>query len=117
MLRLLVRSSGIADLLIAPATGSTCDALLRVSSPGAAFFTRESGPSPDCDDRPRRGVAHFSSSAEVPDLATANAPTKVLELIGDPRSGVADDVTNNPFGGVTVDMVHHSVSKEGSVLE
>lgn len=48
----------------------------------------------------------------VPDLAQANAPTQMLELIGDPRSGVVDDVTRNSFGGLTVDMVHHQPSNE-----
>jgi len=41
-----------------------------------------------------------------------NAPTKVLELIGDPRSGLADDVTHNPFGEITVDLIHHQFSNE-----
>lgn len=45
-------------------------------------------------------------------LALANAPKKVFELIGDPRSGVADDVRSNAFGEITVDMLHHQLSNE-----
>lgn len=45
-------------------------------------------------------------------LAMQNAPRKVFELIGDPRTGLADDVTSNPFGEITVDMVHHQASNE-----
>ncbi|KAG1656822.1 hypothetical protein FOA52_008456 [Chlamydomonas sp. UWO 241] len=41
-----------------------------------------------------------------------NAPRKVFELIGDPRSGVADDVRANAFGEITVDMLHHQLSNE-----
>jgi hypothetical protein len=57
-------------------------------------------------------LARAGSQPSVGDLALENAPTQVLELIGDPRSGVADDVSSNPFGGVTVDMVHHQPSNE-----
>ncbi|GIL73658.1 hypothetical protein Vretimale_5458 [Volvox reticuliferus] len=46
------------------------------------------------------------------DLATQSAPQRVLQLIGDPRSGIADDTTINPFGEVTVDMVHYQPSNE-----
>ncbi len=45
-------------------------------------------------------------------IAMQNAPQRVFELIGDPRSGVADDVTSNAFGEITVDMVHHQLSNE-----
>jgi hypothetical protein len=41
-----------------------------------------------------------------------NAPKKVFELIGDPRSGLADDVRANPFGEITVDLLHHQLSNE-----
>ncbi len=42
-----------------------------------------------------------------------NAPRQVFELIGDPRSGLADDVTRPaPFGEMTVDMAHHQLSNE-----
>jgi hypothetical protein len=41
-----------------------------------------------------------------------NAPSRVLQLIGDPRTGVADDVSENPFGTVTVDQVHYQRSNE-----
>lgn len=61
---------------------------------------------------PTRAAPSLITPAAVPDLAKENAPTQVLELIGDPRSGVADDVTHNPFGGVTVDMVHYQPSNE-----
>ncbi len=53
-----------------------------------------------------------TQQAGLSDLALANAPKQVFELIGDPRSGVADDTTYNPFGGVTVEMVHHQPSNE-----
>ncbi|GIL49442.1 hypothetical protein Vafri_5773 [Volvox africanus] len=46
------------------------------------------------------------------DLAAQNAPQRVLQLIGDPRTGIADDTTTNPFGEVTVDMVHYQPSNE-----
>lgn len=46
------------------------------------------------------------------DLALRNAPKQVFELIGDPRTGVADDVTKNPFGEISVDMVWHQLSNE-----
>lgn len=46
------------------------------------------------------------------DLAATNTPQRALQLIGDPRSGVVDDTTQNPFGEVTVDMVHHQLSNE-----
>jgi hypothetical protein len=46
------------------------------------------------------------------DLALHHAPKKVFELIGDPRTGVADDVSTNPFGDITVDMVWHQLSNE-----
>ena len=45
-------------------------------------------------------------------LAIQNAPQQVFELIGDPRSGLADNVTSNAFGEITVDMVHHQLSNE-----
>ncbi|KAL6759911.1 hypothetical protein V8C86DRAFT_2563762 [Haematococcus lacustris] len=49
----------------------------------------------------------------ISDLARANAPTQVLELIGDPRSGVVDDVTRSPAGSsVMVDMIHYQQSNE-----
>ena len=56
--------------------------------------------------RDERGSAWQNS------LAMQNAPQKVFELIGDPRSGLADNVTNNAFGEVTVDLVHHQLSNE-----
>jgi hypothetical protein len=41
----------------------------------------------------------------VPDLALQNAPLRLLQLIGDPRSGVADDVAStNPFGAPSVSL-------------
>ncbi|KXZ45193.1 hypothetical protein GPECTOR_57g483 [Gonium pectorale] len=46
------------------------------------------------------------------DLVAENAPRRVFELIGDPRSGIADDTTTSPFGEVTVDMIHHQQSNE-----
>ncbi|GLC34890.1 hypothetical protein PLESTM_000250800 [Pleodorina starrii] len=46
------------------------------------------------------------------DLVVRNAQQRVLQLIGDPRTGVADDTTTNPFGEVTVDMVHYQPSNE-----
>ncbi|EFJ42573.1 hypothetical protein VOLCADRAFT_107208 [Volvox carteri f. nagariensis] len=46
------------------------------------------------------------------DLLSQNAPQRVLQLIGDPRSGIADDTITNPFGEVTVDMVHYQPSNE-----
>nr|8A22_Yc Chain Yc, mS109 [Polytomella magna]8APN_Yc Chain Yc, mS109 [Polytomella magna]8APO_Yc Chain Yc, mS109 [Polytomella magna] len=45
-------------------------------------------------------------------IAIRNAPQKVFQLIGDPRSGVADDVTHNPFGEITVEMVWHQLKNE-----
>ena len=46
------------------------------------------------------------------DLAMRNAPKRVFHLIGDPRSGLADDVTSGTMGEITVDMVHHQLSNE-----
>lgn len=64
-------------------------------------------------DRSQRYMADpRSASAPSDDLAMANAPKRVLALIGDPRTGVADDTSNNPFGDVTVDMIHHSLTNE-----
>jgi hypothetical protein len=63
--------------------------------------------------------AKEQSTAKPPDqrewhssLAMQNAPKRIFELIGDPRSGLADNVTNNPFGDLTVDMIHHQFSNE-----
>lgn len=58
--------------------------------------------------------AHATHAAGGMDLALRNAPKQVFELIGDPRTGVADDVTKNPFGETTVDMVWHQLSNEVS---
>lgn len=46
------------------------------------------------------------------DLAMLNAPRRVFHLIGDPRTGLADDVTSGSMGEITVDMVHHQLSNE-----
>lgn len=59
-----------------------------------------------------RSVQQQGTGRYVTDLALENAPVKVLHLIGDPRTGIADDVGSNPFGQVTVDMVHHQSSNE-----
>ncbi|KAG2486199.1 hypothetical protein HYH03_015161 [Edaphochlamys debaryana] len=45
-------------------------------------------------------------------LATANAPRRVFQLVGDPRSGLADDTSTAPFGQVTTDLVHYQPSNE-----
>lgn len=45
-------------------------------------------------------------------LALKNAPRQVFELIGDPRTGIADDVTHGTAGEVTVDMIWHQLSNE-----
>ncbi|GFR43188.1 hypothetical protein Agub_g4180 [Astrephomene gubernaculifera] len=65
------------------------------------------------------GVANAAGSAlqaqparQRWDLATQNAPQGYFGLIGDPRTGIADDMTTNPFGEVTVDMIHHQSKNE-----
>lgn len=40
------------------------------------------------------------------DLAARNAPTKTLQLIGDPRTGVADDTTQPLGSGVSVQPIY-----------
>lgn len=42
----------------------------------------------------------------------ANAPRKVFQLIGDPRTGIADDTSTNPFGEITCEMLWHQVTNE-----
>lgn len=79
----------------------------RAITPAAAEVRGELASRGDAPLRTRNMVVQ----ADV-DLAMENAPAQVLELIGDPRSGVADDVTRNSFGSVTVDMVHHQASNE-----
>lgn len=61
--------------------------------------------------RPPRGIK-TAGSDQLSDLALENAPVKILELIGDPRTGVADDVTTDSLGSVTCDLVHHQDSNE-----
>ncbi|PNW81652.1 hypothetical protein CHLRE_06g254600v5 [Chlamydomonas reinhardtii] len=46
------------------------------------------------------------------DVAASNAPQRLLQLVGDPRSGVADDTSSPAFGEVTVELLHHQPSNE-----
>ncbi|GAX83368.1 hypothetical protein CEUSTIGMA_g10793.t1 [Chlamydomonas eustigma] len=68
------------------------------------------------DGRPEaneQSKAKYQNQREwLTSLAMQNAPKRIFELIGDPRSGLADNVTNNPFGELTVDMIHHQFSNE-----
>uniref|UniRef100_A0A7S0VA47 Uncharacterized protein n=1 Tax=Polytomella parva TaxID=51329 RepID=A0A7S0VA47_9CHLO len=57
-------------------------------------------------------VRVFDPNSPEDNIAIRNAPQKVLQLIGDPRSGVADDVTTNPFGEITVEMIWHQLNNE-----
>lgn len=57
-------------------------------------------------------AAAVSGEAPSVDVALGNVPRKVLQLIGDPRTGVADDTTTAPFGDMSVDMIWHQPSNE-----
>jgi hypothetical protein len=46
--------------------------------------------------------------------ALRNVPSKVFHLIGDPRTGVADDTTRKPFGETTVDLLHEQFRSQVS---
>eukprot|EP00798_Chlamydomonas_sp_ICE-L_P000059 gene59-12878_t len=94
----------------------------------ATFATfADAFPSRDLDRRsPRRegsrggeggqrstSLAMSQKAAVTDDLAFQNAPQQVFELIGDPRTGVADDVSRpSPFGEMSVDMIHQQSSNE-----
>ncbi len=38
------------------------------------------------------------------------APRRALELVGDPRTGIADDTTTAPLGAPTAEFVHQNTS-------
>ncbi|KAG2429292.1 hypothetical protein HXX76_011060 [Chlamydomonas incerta] len=72
------------------------------------------------DGRGGRGSFGPAASSRSPragrwdalDVAASNAPQRLLQLVGDPRSGVADDTAASAFGEVTVELLHHQPSNE-----
>ncbi|KAG2437603.1 hypothetical protein HYH02_011243 [Chlamydomonas schloesseri] len=60
---------------------------------------------------PGSSKAGGNTAAATGRAATA-AGERLLQLVGDPRSGVADDTSASAFGEVTVEMLHHQASNE-----
>lgn len=85
------------------------EALLATASHGQRSMAAASAPSSGKGRPPNEpGVQEFEY-----DAATMGQPVKVHQLIGDPRTGVADDTTTNPWGDMTAEQVR--VMGQGTV--
>lgn len=65
---------------------------------------QRSQPGPSTSPSPVEAGGTTPGSAGV-DLALQNAPSKYLQLIGDPRTGIADDTLRNPFGELQSELI------------
>ena len=79
-------------------------------------FTSSSGKEEEEGGAPTKSSSKSSRLADQQqkgvDVLAEGAPRRYFQLIGDPRTGVADDTTHDIFGDIQVEHVWHQESNE-----
>ena len=95
--------------------------LVRAATPAAVCRALTSSSGKEEDNEPQQSSPSSSKPSQLADqqrqhagvdVLAEGAPRRYFQLIGDPRTGVADDTTQDIFGDIQVEHVWHQESNQ-----